>query len=151
MLNINDLKPAKGATHHKHRVGRGSGSGWGSTSGRGNNGAKQRSGYSQKDYFEGGQLPLIRRLPKRGFTNVFKKYYQVVNISDIEAIAKNNDVVDVEFLYSAGKIHSTKEMVKVLGNGEITKSVTVKADAFSKTAEGKIVEAKGKTEVLNRA
>ncbi|MDR0303728.1 MAG: 50S ribosomal protein L15 [Chitinispirillales bacterium] len=151
MLKLNDLKPANGATHHKHRVGRGSGSGWGATSGRGNNGAKQRSGYSQKDYFEGGQLPLIRRLPKRGFTNIFKKYYQVVNISDIEAIAKNGDIVDVEFLYSAGRIHSKEEMVKVLGNGEITKSVTVKVDAFSTSAEDKIAKANGKTEVLNRA
>jgi len=151
MLKLNDLKPAKGATHHKHRVGRGSGSGWGSTSGRGNNGAKQRSGYSQKDYFEGGQLPLIRRLPKRGFTNVFKKYFQVVNIADIELVAKSGDVVDAKFLYSAGKIHSEDEMVKVLGNGEITKSVTVKADAFSKSAEEKITKANGKTEVLNRA
>ena len=151
MLKLNDLKPAKGATHHKHRVGRGSGSGWGSTAGRGNNGAKARSGYSQKDYFEGGQLPLIRRLPKRGFTNIFKKYYQVVNISDIDAVAKNGDVVDVEYLYSAGKIHSKEEMVKVLGNGEITKSLTIKVDAFSKSAEEKIVNAKGKIEVLSRA
>jgi large subunit ribosomal protein L15 len=150
MLNLNDLKPAKGATHHKHRVGRGSGSGWGSTSGRGNNGAKQRSGYSEKDYFEGGQLPLIRRLPKRGFTNVFKKYYQVVNISDIETVAKNGDVVDAEFLFSAGKIHSKDEMVKVLGNGEITKSITIKANAFSKTAEEKITKANGKIEVVAR-
>lgn len=151
MLNLNDLKPAKGATHHKHRVGRGSGSGWGSTSGRGNNGAKQRSGYSEKAYFEGGQLPLIRRLPKRGFTNVFKKFYQVVNLSDIEAIAKNGDVVDTEFLFNAKKIYNKDEMVKVLGNGEITKSVTIKADAFSKTAEEKIAKANGKTEVVARA
>jgi len=148
MLNLNDLRPAKGATHHKHRVGRGSGSGWGKTSGRGSNGAKSRSGYSEKDYFEGGQLPLIRRLPKRGFTNVFKKYYQVVNVSEIDAIAKNGDVVDAEFLYSAGKIHSKDEMVKVLGNGEITKSLTIKADSFSKTAEEKIAKANGKTEVV---
>ncbi|MCL1946589.1 MAG: 50S ribosomal protein L15 [Chitinivibrionia bacterium] len=151
MLNLNDLKPAKGATHHKHRVGRGSGSGWGSTSGRGNNGAKQRSGYSEKGYFEGGQLPLIRRLPKRGFTNVFKKYYQVVNVSDIDSIAKNGDIVDAQYLFSAGKIHSKDEMVKVLGNGEIKKSITIKADAFSKSAEEKITKAKGKTEVVARA
>ena len=151
MLKLNELKPAKGATHHKHRVGRGSGSGWGSTSGRGNNGAKSRSGYSEKDYFEGGQLPLIRRLPKRGFTNVFKKYYQVVNISDIDAVAKDGDTIDAQFLFSAGKIHSKEEMVKVLGNGEIKKSVTVKVDAFSKSAEEKIAKAKGKAEVLSRA
>jgi len=150
MLNLNDLKPQEGATHHKHRVGRGSGSGWGKTAKRGSNGAKSRSGYSEKAYFEGGQLPLIRRLPKRGFTNVFKKYYQVVNLSEIDAIAKNGDVVDAEFLYNAGKIYKLDEMVKVLGNGEISKSVTIKADAFSKTAEEKIAKAKGKTEVVAR-
>jgi len=151
MLNLNDLKPKEGATRHKHRVGRGSGSGWGCTAGRGNNGARARSGYSEKDYFEGGQLPLIRRLPKRGFTNVFKKIYQVVNVSDIDSIAKNGDVVDAQYLYSAGKIHSKDEMVKVLGNGEISKSVTIKADAFSKSAEEKITKANGKTEVVARA
>jgi len=150
MLNLNDLKPARGATGKKHRVGRGSGSGWGKTAGRGSNGAKSRSGYSEKTYFEGGQLPLIRRLPKRGFTNVFKKVYQVVNLSDIEAVAKNGDVIDVEYLYNAKKIYNREEMVKVLGNGEITKSVTIKADAFSKTAEEKIAKAKGKTEVVTR-
>jgi len=151
MLRMNDLKPNRGATGKKHRVGRGSGSGWGCTAGRGNNGAKARSGYSEKDYFEGGQLPLIRRLPKRGFTNVFKKYYQVVNVSDIDSIAKNGDVVDAQYLFSAGKIHSKDEMVKVLGNGEIGKSVTIKADAFSKSAEEKITKANGKTEVVARA
>jgi len=151
MLNLNDLKPQKGATRNKHRVGRGSGSGWGCTAGRGNNGARARSGYSEKDYFEGGQLPLIRRLPKRGFTNVFKKYYQVVNVSDIDSIAKNGDVVDAQYLFSAGKIYNKDEMVKVLGNGEISKSVTIKANAFSKSAEEKIAKAKGKTEVITRA
>jgi large subunit ribosomal protein L15 len=151
MLNLNDLRPAKGATHHKHRVGRGSASGWGKTAKRGSNGAKSRSGYSEKDYFEGGQLPLIRRLPKRGFTNVFKKYFQVVNVCEIDEIAKNGDVVDAQYLYSAGKIHKLDEMVKVLGNGEITKSVTIKVDAISKTAEEKITKANGKIEVVARA
>lgn len=151
MLNLNDLKPAKGATHHKHRVGRGSGSGWGKTSGRGSNGAKSRSGYSEKDYFEGGQLPLIRRLPKRGFTNIFKKYFQVVNLSDIEENAKAGDVVDAAFLKMKGLIHDERELVKVLGNGEFTKSVTIKANAFSKSAEEKIAKANGKMEVVARA
>jgi len=150
MLNLNDLRPAKGATHHKHRVGRGSGSGWGKTAKRGSNGAKSRSGYSEKSYFEGGQLPLIRRLPKRGFTNIFKKVFQVVNLSDIDSVAKNGDVVDAKFLFDAKKIYKMDEMVKVLGNGEITKSVTIKADAFSKTAEEKIAKANGKTEVVAR-
>jgi len=151
MLKMNDLRPAKGATHHKHRVGRGSASGWGKTSGRGSNGAKSRSGYSEKDYFEGGQLPLIRRLPKRGFTNVFKKFYQVVNVSDIDEVAKDGDVVDAKFLRSTGKIYNENDMVKVLGNGDISKAVTIKANAFSKSAEEKITKAKGKTEVVARA
>jgi len=151
MLKMNDLKPAVGATGKKHRVGRGSGSGWGCTSGRGNNGAKARSGYSEKDYFEGGQLPLIRRLPKRGFTNIFKKHFQVVNVSDIDAIAKDGDIVDAKFLRAAGKIYNEDDMVKVLGNGELSKSVTIKADAFSKSAEEKIAKAKGKAEVVARA
>ena len=150
-MKLGELKPAKGATHHKHRVGRGSASGWGATSGRGNNGAKSRSGYSEKAYFEGGQLPLIRRLPKRGFTNIFKKYFQVVNLSDIEENVQNGDVVDAAFLSAKGLIHSEKELVKVLGNGEFTKSVTIKANAFSKSAEEKIAKANGKMEVVGRA
>jgi len=148
MLKMNDLKPNCGATGKKHRVGRGSGSGWGCTSGRGNNGAKARSGYSEKDYFEGGQLPLIRRLPKRGFTNIFKKVYQVVNVSDINEIAKDGDIVDVKYLFAAGKVYNEKDMVKVLGNGDIKKSVTIKADAISKAAEEKIAKAKGKVELI---
>lgn len=151
MLSLNDLKPAKGSRKNRQRVGRGSGSGWGKTAQRGANGAKSRSGYSQKDYFEGGQLPLIRRLPKRGFTNIFKKHFQIVNISDINELAADNEVIDAEVLYKAGKIHNTTEAIKVLGNGDIDKAVTVKADAFSKSAEDKISKAKGKVEVTARA
>ena len=151
MLSLNDLKPAEGSRKNKQRVGRGSGSGWGKTSQRGANGAKSRSGYTQKDYFEGGQLPLIRRLPKRGFTNIFKKQFQIVNLADINEVAKTVDVIDAEALLAAGKIHTVDQLVKILGNGELDKAVTVKADAFSKSAEDKITAAKGKVEVTSRA
>ncbi len=151
MFNLNELKPAEGSTKTKTRIGRGCGSGHGKTSGRGHNGAKSRSGYSQKEYFEGGQLPITKRLPKRGFTNIFKKNFQIVNISDINDVAKDNEVIDKDVLFKAGKIYTTSEALKVLGNGAIEKAVTVKADAFSKTAVEKINAASGKTEVISRA
>jgi large subunit ribosomal protein L15 len=151
MLKLNDLQPAEGSRKNRQRVGRGNGSGWGKTAQRGHNGAKSRSGYSQKLYFEGGQLPLIRRLPKRGFTNIFKKSFQIINISDINDIAATNEVIDAAVLFAAGKIHSIDEPIKVLGNGTLEKGVTVKAEAFSKSAEEKISNAKGKVEVTARA
>ncbi len=151
MFKLNDLKPAEGSRKNRQRIGRGNGSGWGKTAGRGHNGAKSRSGYSQKDYFEGGQLPLIRRLPKRGFTNIFKKQFQIVNVQDLNDIDSSITVIDADVLFSAGKIHSVDEPIKVLGNGTIEKEVTVKADAFSKSAEEKITNAKGKVEVTARA
>ena len=151
MFSMNDLKPAKGSRKNRQRVGRGSGSGWGKTAQRGANGAKSRSGYSQKDYFEGGQLPLIRRLPKRGFTNIFKKQFQIVSIADIADLAKENDVIDADLLFTNGKINNAKGLVKVLGDGDLDKAVTVKANAFSKTAEEKITKANGKVEVATRA
>lgn len=150
MLTLKDLKPAEGSRKDRQRVGRGQGS-KGKTAGRGNNGAKSRSGYSQKDYFEGGQLPLIRRLPKRGFTNIFKKVYQVVNVSDINDIAAANEVIDAEVLFANGKINDKDGLVKVLGDGSLEKGVTVKANAFSKSAISKIEAANGKTEVVGRA
>lgn len=146
MLKLNDLKPAEGSRKNRQRIGRGNGSGWGKTAGRGHNGAKSRSGYSQKDYFEGGQLPLIRRLPKRGFTNIFKKQFAIVNISDIASL--NVDVIDVKVLFEAGKVNTTDLPLKILGDGELTSAVTVKANAFSKSAEKKIVDANGKIEVV---
>ena len=149
MLTLKDLKPAKGSRKNRQRVGRGQASGWGKTSGRGSNGAKSRSGYSQKDYFEGGQLPLIRRLPKRGFTNIFKTVYQVVNVSELNDIKET--VIDIDVLFSNGKINSTDGLIKVLGDGSLEKGVTVKAHAFSKSAEKKITEAGGSIEVIDRA
>lgn len=151
MLTLKDLKPAEGSRKNRKRIGRGQGSGQGHTAGRGNNGAKSRSGYSAKLYFEGGQNPLVRRLPKHGFTNVFKKVYQVVNLSDINEIAAIATVIDAEVLYANGKINSTAGLLKVLGDGTLDKAVTVKAHAFSKSASEKISAVNGKAEVITRA
>jgi len=151
MLTLKDLKPAEGSRKNRKRIGRGQASGQGHTAGRGNNGAKSRSGYSQKLYFEGGQLPLIRRVPKHGFTNVFKKVFQVVNIADINEVSAVADVIDIEVLYANGKVNSLSGLLKVLGDGSIDKAVTVKANAFSKSATEKLVSANGKAEVITRA
>ncbi len=151
MLTLKDLKPAEGSRKNRKRIGRGQASGQGHTAGRGNNGAKSRSGYSQKLYFEGGQLPLIRRVPKHGFTNVFKKVYQVVNVSDINDVASVASIIDAEVLFANGKINSVEGLLKVLGDGSIDKAVTVKAHAFSKSASEKIAVANGNAEVITRA
>lgn len=140
-MKLNELRPAKGAVKKKFRVGRGVGSGNGKTSGRGQNGQKSRSGYSRALYSEGGQTPLTRRLPKRGFKNRSRVEYTVVNLSDLENIGES--VITPEVLYSKGLIKIGMP-VKVLGNGTLTKSVEVHADSFSKSAEQKINEAKGK-------
>ena len=150
MLTLKDLKPAEGSRKDGQRIGRGQGS-KGKTSGRGHNGAKSRSGYSQKLYFEGGQLPLIRRLPKRGFTNIFKTTYQVVNLSDVNEVAETVTDITADVLFKAGKINSKDGLVKILGDGELTKAVTITANAFSKSAEAKITAAGGKVEVAARA
>ena len=151
MLTLKDLKPAEGSRKNRKRIGRGQGTGQGHTAGRGNNGAKSRSGYSSKEYFEGGQLPLIRRLPKHGFTNVFKKVYQVVNLADINEVAATESVIDAAVLYKYGKVNTSVGLLKVLGNGSIEKAVTVKADAFSKSASEKISAVNGTAEVISRA
>lgn len=140
-MKLNELRPAKGAVKKKFRVGRGVGSGNGTTSGRGQNGQKSRSGYSRALYSEGGQTPLTRRLPKRGFKNRSRVEYTVINVSDLENIGES--VITPEVLYSKGLIKIGMPL-KVLGNGTLTKSVEVHADSFSKSAEQKINEAKGK-------
>lgn len=140
-MKLNELRPAKGAVKKKFRVGRGVGSGNGKTSGRGQKGQKSRSGYSRALYSEGGQTPLTRRLPKRGFKNRSRVEYTVVNVSDLENIGES--VITPEVLYSKGLIKLGMPL-KVLGNGTLTKSVEVHADSFSKSAEQKINEAKGK-------
>ncbi len=151
MLKLNELRPAKGSSKKTKRVGRGGGSGWGTTAGFGMNGAKARSGAKNKPYFEGGQLPLTRRLPKRGFNNRFKVYFQIVNVGDIEKTEFDAKEIDVAMLHEKGLVHSTDEPVKILGNGDLTKVLTIKANAFSKTAREKIEKVKGKAEVITGA
>ena len=141
-MELNNLKPKKGARHAKKRVGRGPGSGHGKTSGRGEKGQKSRSGYSRMLGFEGGQMPLHRRLPKRGFTNIFKKDYVVVNVSDLERF-DNGATVDEATLRQAGLVKGQHDGVKVLGDGELSKKLTVSATKFSKSAKEIIEKAGG--------
>jgi len=141
-MELSNLKPKKGSRHAKKRVGRGPGSGHGKTSSRGEKGQKSRSGYSSQIGFEGGQMPLHRRLPKRGFTNIFKKEYDVLNLSDLEQFEAGS-TVDREALTKAGVVRKSAKGVKVLGDGEITRKLTVHADKFSKTAKEKIEAAGG--------
>jgi large subunit ribosomal protein L15 len=146
-MKLHELKPAAGARHSKKRVGRGTGSGIGKTSARGQKGQKSRSGGGVRPGFEGGQMPLSRRLPKRGFTNIFAKEYAVINVDALEAF-ENGAVVDAEALMSAGLIKKRPDGLKVLGNGKLTKKLTVKARKFTKTAEEKIKAVGGNTEVV---
>ena len=143
-MELNNLKPAKGATHHDKRVGRGAGSGHGRYSTRGMKGAKSRSGYSQKLGFEGGQMPLQRRLPKFGFKNLKRVEFKPINLSTLEELAAKKELtaISVETLIAAGFI-SSNDKVKILGNGNVTKALTVTAHAFSKSAEAAITAAGG--------
>ncbi|WP_022670796.1 50S ribosomal protein L15 [Hippea alviniae] len=131
----------------RKRVGRGDSSGWGTTAGRGNKGEKQRSGGAKPAYFEGGQTPLYRRLPKRGFKNPFRVEYQIVNVGRLNEVCNDGDLVDINYMVKANLIKGNRP-VKVLGEGEITKKITVIADAFSKSAVEKIQKAGGSVEVL---
>ena len=148
-MNLNELKPAKGATHHEKRIGRGQGSGHGGTSTRGHKGAQSRSGYSRKLGFEGGQMPLQRRLPKFGFTNLKRVEFKAINLSVIEELAekKNLTAISVATLIEAGFV-SANDKVKILGNGSVSKALTVTAHAFSKSAEAAITAAGGNVEKL---
>ena len=142
-MNLNELKPAKGATHHQKRIGRGQGSGHGGTSTRGHKGAQSRSGYSRKLGFEGGQMPLQRRLPKFGFTNLKRVEFKAINLSVIEELAEKNNLTEISVatLIEAGFV-SANDKVKILGNGNVTKALAVSAHAFSKSAAAAI-EAQG--------
>src|SRR3954451_14089193 len=142
-LSLNNLHPAKGSTHKKKRVGRGPGSGLGKTSGRGEKGQKSRSGYSSKIGFEGGQMPLHRRLPKRGFTNIFKKEWIEISLSSLEQNFEANDEVTPEVLHHRGLIKKAKRDVVVLGTGEISKALRISAHRFTKSAREKIEQAGG--------
>jgi large subunit ribosomal protein L15 len=148
-MKLNNLKPAAGSTHSRRRIGRGPGSGLGGTSTRGHKGAKARSGYKKKIGFEGGQMPLQRRLPKFGFKNINHKEYFAVNLSTLQKLAEKNsyEKIGIAELVEAG-LTNGKELVKVLANGEITVKVTVEANAFSKKAEEAIKAAGGNTVVL---
>lgn len=143
-MKLSNLKPAEGSTHSRRRIGRGPGSGLGGTSTRGHKGAKARSGYKRKIGFEGGQMPLQRRLPKFGFKNINRVEYKAINLSTLQALAeaKNLEKIGIAELQAAGFI-SSKQLVKILGNGELKAKLAVEAHAFSKTAEAAITAVGG--------
>jgi len=145
-MKLNELKPARGATKKPKRVGRGPGSGHGKTSTRGHKGHKQRSGFRVKRGFEGGQIPLVRRIPKRGFKNIFKTDYEIVNVEILGKFEPNTEVTP-ELLKERGVVKG-KSKLKILGNGEISVPLKVRAHKFSKSAREKIVKAKGEVEQI---
>ena len=147
-MSLNRLRPPKGAKHAKKRVGRGPGSGHGKTASRGNKGAKSRSGFRFKRGFEGGQMPLHRRVPKRGFTNIFRVEYAVVNLDTLAEVFDAGSSVTPEVLRERGLVRQARAKVKVLGRGDITKSLTVRAHKFSGSAAQKITAAGGTAEVI---
>ncbi len=147
-MKIHELSPAEGSTRDVKRIGRGQGSGQGKTAGKGHKGQNARSGGGVRPGFEGGQMPLARRIPKRGFNNIlFATKYAEVNVSALE-VFKEGTVVDTDLLLAAGIIKKELDGVKILGNGELTKNLTVKAAAFSQAAKDKIEKAGGKAEVM---
>jgi large subunit ribosomal protein L15 len=148
-MELHDLKPAPGATRTRRRVGRGPGSGAGKTAGKGHKGQKSRSGYSRRFGFEGGQMPLVRRLPKRGFTNNFRIEFQVVNLRDLERVFGDGDVVSPESLVDKGLVRKGAKPVKILGSGELTKKLNVKAHKFSTAAQSSIEKVGGSCEVVS--
>ena len=148
-MKLHELQPAAGSTKDVKRIGRGHGSGQGKTAGKGHKGQKARSGGSIRPGFEGGQMPLQRRIPKRGFNNsVFAKEYATVNVSELEKRFNSGDEVNAETLLASGAISKVCDGVKILGNGELTKSLNVKAVKFTASAQEKIEKAGGKAEVV---
>jgi large subunit ribosomal protein L15 len=145
-MKLSDLAPSAGSRKNKKRVGRGCGSGHGKTSCKGHKGQKARTGGGTKPGFEGGQMPLQRRLPKRGFTNIFQKEYVIVNLATIDKLAEATVTPDV--LLQEGIIKSIKDGVKILGEGDITRPVNIKAHAFSASAKEKILKAQGSVEII---
>lgn len=148
-MDLSNLKPAKGSTKTKKRIGRGQGSGTGGTATKGHKGQKSRSGYSRKTGFEGGQMPLQRRVPKFGFTNINRKEFKGINISTLQELADTRKVtdIDVELLVESG-LARKNSLVKILGNGEVTSKLNVKAHAFSKSAVKAIEAVKGTVEIV---
>ena len=146
-MKLHELSPAEGSVSKAYRKGRGEGSGNGKTAGRGHKGQKARSGGGVRIGFEGGQMPLARRIPKRGFNNIFAKPLEAINVSELDRF-EDGAVVDAKALLDAGVLSKCRYGVKILGNGEISKKLTVKASAFSETAKEKIEAAGGKAEVI---
>ncbi|WMJ24165.1 50S ribosomal protein L15 [Paludicola sp. MB14-C6] len=147
-MKLHELSPVPGSTHVAKRKGRGAGSGNGKTAGKGHKGQNARSGGGVRPGFEGGQMPLSRRIPKRGFINNFATKYAIVNVSDLNDKFEDGAVVDTKAIIDAGLVKKAYDGIKVLGNGEVTKNLTIKAAAFSKSAIDKIEKAGGKTEVI---
>ena len=149
-MNLHNLKPAKGSTHNSKRVGRGQGSGKGGTATRGTKGAQARAGYEHKVGFEGGQMPLFRRIAQRGFSNYpFKKEFDIVNLCDIETKYADGETVNKETLVAKGLVKNSAVLIKVLGNGDLTKKVTVAVDKVSASAKEKIEKAGGSVTVAD--
>jgi large subunit ribosomal protein L15 len=145
-MDLSQLKPPAGQKHTKRRIGRGMGSGRGKTAGRGHKGAKSISGYSKMRGFEGGQMPMHRRLPKRGFTNIFKKEYAIVNLGTLEKL--DGSEFSPERLMELGVVKKLGDGLKVLGSGELTRAITVRAHLFSKSAQDKIAKTGGTAETI---
>jgi len=146
-MKLDDLRPAEGSSRKSRRIGRGNGSGWGCTAGRGNNGQKARAGYSRRFGFEGGQMPLYRRVPKRGFKNPFRVEYDIVNVGDLARVEA--EVITVDEMKKSGLVRINADLVKILGEGDLEKPVTVEAHRFSQTAREKIEKAGGKAQVIS--
>jgi len=147
MIRLDSLYPFEGSKHNKKRVGRGEGSGHGKTSCRGQKGQNSRSGGGVRPGFEGGQMPLFRRLPKRGFKNPFRKEYGILNVKDLDKIAEDG-VVDINIAKSKGRVSKKLTLLKILGEGEISAAITVRVHAISKSAKDKIESAGGKVEII---
>jgi large subunit ribosomal protein L15 len=148
-MNLSNLRPPKGQQHKKRRIGQGMGTGRGKYSGRGAKGARSISGYSKMRGFEGGQMPLHRRLPKRGFTNIFRKEYAIINVGLLEKL--DGDAFTPESLIASGVVKKLNAGLKILGNGELTKKINVKAHLYSRSALDKIQKLGGTAEVLSKA
>ena len=147
-MKLHELSPAPGSTKEAFRKGRGAGSGNGKTAGKGHKGQKARSGGGVRPGFEGGQMPLQRRIPKRGFNNIFRKEFAIVNLASLDKAFNDGDTVTIEALVACGLVKKTLDGVKVLGNGELTKKLTVQVNAYSETAKSKIEAAGGNAEVV---
>ena len=146
-MNLSDLQPPKGQNHRRKRVGRGFGSGMGKTATRGENGQKSRAGYSRRPGFEGGQMPLVRRVPKRGFQNIFRKEFAAVNVGRLDEL--EGDSFNPEVLQKNGVVKKLGDGLKILGNGELTRPLTVAAHRFSASAKEKIEKAGGTVQILS--